>query len=128
MVGNNEFVVRRRAVAGQEGLQETLPPATVGLGRAYANGVVSNLCNPKIGAFFVAFLPGFIPVGEPVRELSLLFGMWFALETGLWLIVLVSMIGNGVVWFSRPKIRRHLERLSGLVLIGFGVRLATEAR
>src|SRR5271166_4281636 len=52
--------------------------------RAYANGVVSNMCNPKIGVFFVAFLPGFIPTGTSVHELSLLFGVWFALETALW--------------------------------------------
>jgi threonine/homoserine/homoserine lactone efflux protein len=99
-----------------------------GLRRAYLNGVISNLCNPKIGAFFVAFLPGFIPARSSVREFSLLFGTWFALETGAWLIVLVWMVGRGVNWLSRPKIQRRMERLTGLVLIGFGIRLATETR
>jgi len=130
-LGTTSLWPRRKGAPSQVdqgGTQETLPVASAGLGRGYVNGVISNLCNPKIGAFFVAFLPGFIPAGESVRELSLLYGMWFALETGAWLIVLVSMVGHGVGWFSRPKIRRRLERLSGLVLIGFGVRLATEAR
>jgi threonine/homoserine/homoserine lactone efflux protein len=100
----------------------------IGLRRAYLNGVISNLCNPKIGAFFVAFLPGFIPARSSVREFSFLFGSWFALETGVWLVILVWMVGRGVSWLNRPKIQRRMERLTGLVLIGFGIRLATETR
>ncbi len=100
----------------------------VGPWRAYANGVVSNFCNPKIGVFFVALLPGFIPTGTSVREFSLLFGVWFALETVLWFCALVWLVDRGVSWLSRAKIQRRLERLTGLVLIGFGIRLATEAR
>jgi threonine/homoserine/homoserine lactone efflux protein len=99
-----------------------------GLRRAYLNGVISDVCNPKIGAFFVAFLPAFIPTGTSVREFSLALGIWFALETGLWLAVLVWMVQRGVGWLTRPKIHRRLERLTGLVLIAFGIRLATEAR
>jgi threonine/homoserine/homoserine lactone efflux protein len=90
--------------------------------------VISNLCNPKIGAFFLAFLPGFIPAGDSVRQTSLLFGIWFALETGVWLVILVRLVDRGVGWLSRPRIQRRLEKLTGLVLIGFGIRLATEVR
>jgi len=107
---------------------KTEPAPAPSLRRAYANGVISNLCNPKIGAFFVAFLPGFIPPGTSVRAFSLLLGVWFALETGLWMGVLVWMVDHGVGWLSHPKVQRRLERLTGLVLIGFGTRLATETR
>ncbi len=100
----------------------------LGLQRAYVNGVISSLCNPKVGAFFVAFLPGFIPGESSVRELSLLLGIWFALETGLWLAVVVWMVDRGMGWLGRSKIQRRLERLTGLLLIGFGIRLATETR
>lgn len=116
------------APSGAASTRATTRAAAVGPGRAYLNGVISNMCNPKIGAFFVAFLPGFIPAGHSVRELSLLYGIWFALETGLWLVVLVWMVGRGVTWLSRAKIQRRMERLTGLVLIGFGIRLATEVR
>lgn len=102
--------------------------ARLSLLAAYLNGVVSNLCNPKIGPFFVAFLPGFMPARYSVRELSFLYGIWFALETGLWLVVVVWMVGRDVSWLSRAKVQRRLERLTGLVLIGFGIRLATQAR
>lgn len=96
--------------------------------RAYVNGLISNLCNPKIGAFFVAFLPGFIPAGVSAREFSILLGAWFAVETGVWLGALVWMVDRGVRWLSRSRVQRTLERLTGLVLIGLGLRLATETR
>jgi len=98
------------------------------LRRAYLNGVLSNLFNPKIGVFFLAFLPGFIPAGVSVGQFSLLLGGWFALETGIWLAVVVWMVVRAVGWLRRPQVQRRLERLTGLVLIGFGVRLATEQR
>ncbi|MDQ2788917.1 MAG: LysE family translocator [Actinomycetota bacterium] len=53
-----------------------------GLGRAYLSGVVSNVLNPKIGVFFVAFLPGFIPEGAPIVATAALLGALFVAETG----------------------------------------------
>jgi threonine/homoserine/homoserine lactone efflux protein len=111
---------------GRERDRSGAPP--IGLRRAYVNGAISNLCNPKIGAFFVAFLPAFIPAGTSARGFSLLLGIWFALETGIWLGALVWMIDRGVGWLTRAKIQRRLERLTGVLLIGFGLRLATESR
>lgn len=98
------------------------------LPRAYLNGVVSNVCNPKIGVFFVAFLPGFIPAGVSVRDFSFLLGVWFAVGTGVWLAVIIWMVVRGVGWLRRPRMQRRLERITGVVLIGFGLRLATESR
>jgi threonine/homoserine/homoserine lactone efflux protein len=102
------------------------PPAEVRRSRAYLNGVVSNLCNPKIGVFFVAFLPGFVPAGD--TSLSLVLGLWFAVETGLWLGLMAWLAARGVGWMRRRSVQRWLERLTGVVLIGFGLRLATETR
>jgi threonine/homoserine/homoserine lactone efflux protein len=96
--------------------------------RAYGNGVVSNVCNPKIGVFFVTFLPGFIPAGVSAPQFSLLLGAWFCVETALWLVVLVWMVDHGVGWLRRDTVQRRLEKLTGVVLIAFGVRLATESR
>jgi len=115
--------------AGPEGqLGERGSTTGMNPGRAYVNGLISNLCNPKIGAFFVAFLPGFIPAGVPVRELSILFGAWFAVETAIWLAAVVWLVDRGVGWLSRSGVRRNLERVTGVVLIGLGLRLAAESR
>jgi threonine/homoserine/homoserine lactone efflux protein len=96
--------------------------------RAYLNGVVSDLCNPKVGVFFVAFLPAFIPAHRSVSEFSLLFGLWNAAEVGAYFAVVVWLVSRGTTWLHRPRFRRRLEQVTGTALIGFGVRLATEAR
>ena len=96
--------------------------------RAYLSGVLSNLLNPKIGVFFVTFLPGFVPTGAPVGSTAALLGAVFVVETALWLVVVVWLVGRGTGWLSRPRVRRCLDRVTGVVLIGFGVRVAAEVR
>jgi threonine/homoserine/homoserine lactone efflux protein len=114
------------APSGQD--EQPVAVGATSLRRAYLNGVVSNACNPKIGVFFVAFLPNLMPAGAPAREFSLLLGAWFALETGVWLAAVVWMAGHAKAWLSRPRWQRRLEQLTGVVLIAFGIRVATEGR
>jgi len=97
-------------------------------GRAYLNGMLSNLLNPKISVFFMAFLPAFVPAGASASRFSLVLGAWFIAETGLWLAVVAWLADRGVRWLRRPAVQRWLERITGIVLIGFGLRLATESR
>jgi threonine/homoserine/homoserine lactone efflux protein len=103
-------------------------PGRARWGRIYLNGLLSNLFNPKIGVFFVAFLPGFIPAGMPAGPFSLALGLWFIAETGVWLAVLAWLIARGAGWLRRPTTARWLERVTGIALIGFGLRLATATR
>jgi threonine/homoserine/homoserine lactone efflux protein len=97
-------------------------------GRAYLNGMLSNLLNPKISVFFMAFLPAFVPAGASASQFSLALGAWFIAETGLWLAVVAWLADRGVRWLRRTAVQRWLERITGIVLIGFGLRLATESR
>jgi threonine/homoserine/homoserine lactone efflux protein len=103
-------------------------PPDAGWGPVYLNGLLSNLFNPKIGVFFVAFLPGFIPARVPATLFTLGLGLWFIAETGAWLAALAWMVARGAGWLRRSAVQRWLERATGIVLIGFGVRLATETR
>ena len=96
--------------------------------RAYLNGLLSNLLNPKISVFFMAFLPAFVPAGASAVGFSLVLGIWFIAETGLWLAVVAWLADRGVRWLRRPAVQRWMERITGIVLIGFGLRLATESR
>jgi threonine/homoserine/homoserine lactone efflux protein len=95
---------------------------------AYLSGLLSNLLNPKIGVFFIAFLPGFIPAGTPAGLFSLVLGLWFLVETGAWLAALSWMAASGAGWLRRTAVQRGLERVTGIALIGIGLRLAAEAR
>jgi threonine/homoserine/homoserine lactone efflux protein len=73
-------------------------------------------------------LPVFIPHGAQVAPTALILGGIFLAEGIVWLAVIV-LLGdrlNAVV--SRASVRRRMERLTGVVMIGFGVRLAAERR
>jgi threonine/homoserine/homoserine lactone efflux protein len=71
-------------------------------------------------------LPGFIPHGYPVGLISLLLGTVFIVLTGLYFMLLLTASKPILRWLSTPTIRRRLDRCTGFVLIGFGLRLALE--
>jgi threonine/homoserine/homoserine lactone efflux protein len=103
-------------------------PARRGLlGRGYGAGLATDLLNPKVGVFFVTFLPGFVPSGEPVGTTSLVFGAIFVVETAIYFAVLLLLAGRVTGWMNHPVVRRRLDRATGAVLIAFGARLATES-
>ena len=96
--------------------------------RAFRQGLLSNLLNPKIGVFFTSFLPQFVAPGAPVLGATVLLGFLFALIALSWLLVyclLATRLGDVL---RRPPVRRWLERVTGAVLIGFGLRLALDRR
>jgi threonine/homoserine/homoserine lactone efflux protein len=95
---------------------------------AYLSGLATNLLNPKVGIFFISFLPVFIPKGASVGWTSALFAAIFIVEGTAWLLAIVFFAARLGEAIRRPQVRRRLERLSGIVMIGFGIRLATEAR
>ena len=97
-------------------------------GRLFLNGLLSDLLNPKIGIFFIAFLPGFIPARASPMTFSLALGLWFIAETGAWLAAVTWLVARGAGWLRRSAVQRWLERITGLALIGFGLRLAASAR
>jgi threonine/homoserine/homoserine lactone efflux protein len=96
--------------------------------RAYRQGLFSNLANPKIAAFFTSFLPQFIAPGQPVTVPLLLLGGLFVAMTLGWLCAYALMASKAGGLLTRPRIRTSLDRLTGVVLIGLGLRLATERR
>ena len=95
---------------------------------AYRQGLISNLSNPKIVVFFLSLFPQFVNRGEASFARLLLLGLIFCTITLTWLTlyaVAVARIGD---FLRRDRVRRSLEAATGLVLIGLGVRLATERR
>jgi threonine/homoserine/homoserine lactone efflux protein len=96
------------------------------LGTGYSAGIATDLLNPKVGVFFVTFLPGFVPSGYSVGWMSLLLGSIFVLLTAGYFGVLIAVSGRITSWMATGHIRRRLDRVTGLVLVGFGLRLALE--
>jgi threonine/homoserine/homoserine lactone efflux protein len=96
--------------------------------RSFLEGLLTNVLNPKVGLFYLAFLPQFIRPGDAVFARSLLLG---ALHVGIG-VVWLSLLSLSVVRI-RPLVesrvwRARLEGASGAVLIALGVRLAAERR
>ena len=103
-----------------------LATTTRRLRTGYPSGLLTDLLNPKVGVFFVTFLPGFIPHGYPVGLTSLLLGTIFIALTALYFMLLLTASKPILRWLSTTHLRRRLDRCAGLVLIGFGLRLALE--
>jgi threonine/homoserine/homoserine lactone efflux protein len=100
----------------------------VGAGSPYRQGLLSNLGNPKMVVFFSSLLPQFVARGSLTFASLLLLGLIFCSMTLTWLAayaVVVARVGDVL---RRDRIRRALEATTGAVLIGLGLRLATERR
>jgi len=96
------------------------------LGTGFRAGVLTNLLNPKVGVFFVTFLPGFVPDGASVLGVTLLFGAIFIALTAAYWVLLLGLATKVTDWMSTPTIRRRLDTATAAVLVAFGLRLATE--
>ena len=90
---------------------------------AFIQGVVSNLGNPKMAVFFASLLPQFVPQDSPAT-LALL-GLIFCTMTFVWLTAYAVFVAKAGNFLCRPRIRRSLEGLTGLALVGLGLRIAT---
>jgi threonine/homoserine/homoserine lactone efflux protein len=93
---------------------------------AFRVGLLNNLLNPKVGVFYVTLLPQFIPAHTPVLPMSLLLAGVHAVEGIAWLSALTLVVSRVGAVMRRAAVRRALERVTGLVLIGFGARVAAE--
>jgi len=93
----------------------------------FRTGLATNVLNPKVALFFLAFLPPFVPADSPSKTLSfLLLGAWFVLQGGLFLLLLVALAARLKRLGASGPVRRGLEALGGLVFIGLALRLLRE--
>ena len=94
---------------------------------SFRQGLVSNLLNPKIAVFFTSLLPQFVDASAGASQLLLL-GALFNLMGIVWLCAYGLAVARGRTVLGRPRVRRAIDRVSGAVLIGLGLRLALEER
>ena len=99
-------------------------PAPGGTGRAFATGLLSDLLNPKIGLFYLAVVPQFVPAGAPVLPYSLLLCAIDVAVAVTWLSGLAWLGSAATTWLVRPDVVRWSQRLLGLVLIALGATTA----
>jgi threonine/homoserine/homoserine lactone efflux protein len=99
----------------------TPPPGSRGwLGR----GFLTNLLNPKVGVFYVSFLPQFLPAHVPAGPFIFLLAVLHASMGIAWFALLIGATRPLARALKRPSVIRRLDRLTGIVFLGFGVKLA----
>ncbi|PWC91128.1 LysE family translocator [Azospirillum sp. TSO5] len=91
-------------------------------------GFVTNILNPKVGVFYVTFLPQFVPAGADVLSFTVLLAAVHAVEGILWFAALIAATQPLAAMLRRPSMVRALDRITGGVLIAFGLKLVFDPR
>jgi threonine/homoserine/homoserine lactone efflux protein len=94
--------------------------------KGFRVGLVTILANPKAAAFVFALLPQFVPRGAPVLPSMLALSVVLVVVDTSWYVLLAWMVSLARRVLTRPRVRQRMEQISGLVMVGFGVRLAAE--
>lgn len=94
---------------------------------SYRAGLASNLLNPKVGVFYLTLLPQFIPAGVAVLAATMLLVAIHVVQGVVWLSLIAWLTARARAVLGQSW-RRMSESLTGVVLVGLGVRLAIERR
>ena len=89
-------------------------------------GLLTNLLNPKVGVFYLSFLPQFIPTGVPVWSFSILLALIHATEGLLWFLLLTNATELISSWLRQRRVVMALDSLMGAILIAFGLKLVLD--
>jgi threonine/homoserine/homoserine lactone efflux protein len=95
---------------------------------AFRTGVASNLLNPKVGVFYLTLLPQFVPAGARVLPTTMLLVGIHIAQGVVWLTFIAWLTSRARGLLGSGAWRRATERLTGVVLLGLGLRLAIERR
>jgi threonine/homoserine/homoserine lactone efflux protein len=103
-------------------------PGNASASRWFVRGLLTNLLNPKVGVFYVTFLPQFVPAGVSVTSFSMLLAAIHAIEGILWFCLLTLATRPLARWLQRRSVAQALDRATGTVLVGFGLGLVLDNR
>ena len=109
------------------GVRADAPAVAAGgetVGSAFAKGFLTNALNPKVGIFYLTLLPQFVPVGVEVATFSFLLASIHVAMSLLWFVLLVALTRRSVRFLQKPAVVAALDRLTGVVFLGFGLKLA----
>jgi threonine/homoserine/homoserine lactone efflux protein len=91
--------------------------------RSFTIGATTNLLNPKVGVFYLATIPQFLPDGVPHLFMGLLLAIEHDVLGFAWLALLINAAGLAKHWLSGRAVARVTDRVTGVVLLAFGGRL-----
>jgi RhtB (resistance to homoserine/threonine) family protein len=92
----------------------------------FRQGLISNLANPKVGIFFTSLLPQFVTPHSSALVQMLLLGAIFLVINVAWMCTYALAAVRLSHVLSRPRVKAAIDRFTGFVLVGVGIRLAVE--
>lgn len=117
----------REAHAGA-GPDAAAHPGALSSRRWFKGGLLTNLLNPKVAAFYLGFLPQFVPAGgNALAYCLMLAGIHIAMGF-LWLVFYASAVERLSAALGAARVRRRLQGLTGMALLGLGLKLALSER
>ncbi|MEU4693196.1 LysE family translocator [Actinoplanes sp. NPDC023714] len=94
----------------------------------FGRGFLTNLLNPKVGAFYIAVIPQFLPEGASPLGVGLLLALVHDIEGLLWFTVIIMAARAARGFLARRAVRRSVDAGTGVALLGFGLRLGLSGR
>lgn len=119
-LGISSFIKRKNQNAHQEA------DAPLKRKSAFKQGLLSNVLNPKVAMFFITFLPQFVQSGTDITIQLITMGVIYTFLSITWFFLYVFFINYLREWLMSEKVQNLMEKTTGIVLIGFGVKLALE--
>ncbi|MBO1739611.1 LysE family translocator [Leifsonia sp. TF02-11] len=116
-LGVSAFIASRRAAAHGADLRVR----TTSLRSGFIAGMLSTVMNPKVGLFFLAIAPQFVPRDGNAIGNTLLLGAIDAVVAAGYLAVVAVLASRAVAWLKRPAVTKVLERVSAAILAALGV-------
>lgn len=92
----------------------------------FKQGFITNITNPKVAVFFLTFLPQFLAPGADAFWAFLVMGILYTVLTLAWFFFYVVLLDKIRTFMKRPSTQAMIEMVTGIVLIGFGIKLAFE--
>ncbi|MER1956896.1 MAG: LysE family translocator [Solibacillus sp.] len=92
----------------------------------FKQGFITNITNPKVAVFFLTFLPQFLAPGADAFWSFLVMGIIYTVLTFAWFFFYVVLLDKVRNFMKRPSTQASIEAITGVVLIGFGIKLAFE--
>ncbi|MGD2273278.1 LysE family translocator [Bacillus wiedmannii] len=92
----------------------------------FRQGFLTNLLNPKVAVFFLTFLPQFLNPNHNTFIQLLVMGLTYLVLTVIWFAFYIFLIDKISAFMKKPRTQRYIQGLTGIVLIGFGIKLAFE--
>jgi threonine/homoserine/homoserine lactone efflux protein len=95
---------------------------------AFGSGLMTSFANPKLAVFFVALFPQFVPSGASVLPTTLAMAALLIAVDLVYFSLLALVVARAHHAVVTSRLARRLERLTGAVMVGLGVRVALERR